>query len=134
MVASAENVLKSTENNSKSCEKPLNVRHDTVFLHTYLTEVRMLAPHALKGQKLLAQGSALGIIAIGKAPCKGKSFVNFLVLKAFALTGRQVCERNNPGRCPGLRASALSGRAAYRSFCPLPFRYAPVTVGSGRIG
>ena len=30
--------------------------------------------HALKGQKLLAQGSALGIIAIGKAPCKGKSF------------------------------------------------------------
>ena len=31
--------------------------------------------HALKGQKLLAQGIALGIIAIGKAPCKGNSFV-----------------------------------------------------------
>ena len=31
--------------------------------------------HALKGQKLLAQGSALGIMTIGKAPCKGKSFV-----------------------------------------------------------
>ena len=30
--------------------------------------------HALKGQKLLAQGNALGIIAINKAPCKGKSF------------------------------------------------------------
>ena len=60
MVVSAENVLKSTENNSKSCEKPLNGRHDTVFLHTYLTEVRMFAPHALKGQKLLAQGNALG--------------------------------------------------------------------------
>ena len=30
--------------------------------------------------------------------------------KAFALTGRQVCVRNNPGRCPGLGASALSGR------------------------
>ena len=30
--------------------------------------------HALKGQKLLAQGSALGIMAMGKAPCKGKSF------------------------------------------------------------
>ena len=27
--------------------------------------------HALKGQKLLAQGSALGIIAISKTPCKG---------------------------------------------------------------
>ena len=32
--------------------------------------------HALKGQKLLAQGIALGILAIRKAPCKGKSFVN----------------------------------------------------------
>ena len=30
--------------------------------------------HALKGQKLLAQGNALGVVAIGKAPCKGKSF------------------------------------------------------------
>ena len=111
MVASAENVLKSTENNSKSCEKPLNVRHDTVFLHTYLTEVRMLAPHALKGQKLLAQGRALGIIAIGQAPCVSAKALNFAVnFKAFALTGRQVCEHTNPGRCPGLRASALSGR------------------------
>ena len=25
--------------------------------------------HALKGQKLLAQGNALGIMAISKAPC-----------------------------------------------------------------
>ena len=33
------------------------------------------APYALKGQKLLAQGIALGIIAISKAPCKGKSFM-----------------------------------------------------------
>ena len=31
---------------------------------------------------------------------------------ALALTGRQVWEHDNPGRCPGLRASALSGRAA----------------------
>ena len=31
--------------------------------------------HALKGQKLLAQGIALGILAISTAPCKGKSFV-----------------------------------------------------------
>ena len=62
--------------------------------------------HALKGQKLLAQGSALGVVAISKAPCKGKSFVNYLILKAFALTGRQVCVHKHPGRCPGLRASA----------------------------
>ena len=71
------------------------------------------APHALKGQKLLAQGSALGVVAISKAPCKGKSFVNYLILKAFALTGRQICVHKHPGRCPGLRASAPSGRAAY---------------------
>ena len=32
--------------------------------------------NGLKAQKLLAQGSALGIIAISKAPCKSKSFIN----------------------------------------------------------
>jgi hypothetical protein len=31
--------------------------------------------HALKGQKLLAQGIALGIKAISKTPCKGKSLM-----------------------------------------------------------
>ena len=59
MVASAENVLKSTENNSKSCEKPLNGRRETVFLHTYLTEVRMLAPHA-EGAEALSPGQRPG--------------------------------------------------------------------------
>ena len=34
-----------------------------------------LKQHALKGQKLIAQGIALGIIAISKAPCKGKSLM-----------------------------------------------------------
>ena len=33
-----------------------------------------ITQHALKGQKLLAQGIALGIKAISNAPCKGKSF------------------------------------------------------------
>ena len=37
-----------------------------------------LQQHALKGQKLLAQGIALGIMAISKAPCKGKSIINCL--------------------------------------------------------
>ncbi len=31
--------------------------------------------YGLKAQKLLAQGIALGIIAISKAACKGKSFM-----------------------------------------------------------
>ena len=107
MVASAENVLKSTENNSKSCEKPLNGRQDTDFLHTYLTEVRMLAPHALKGQKLLAQGSALGIIAIGKSPCKGKSFMYCLDFLSFC-----------PYRATDLRPKQPRALPWAKSFCP----------------
>ena len=35
----------------------------------------MQTPYALKGQKLLAQGSALGTLAVNNAPCKGKGFV-----------------------------------------------------------
>ena len=41
-------------------------------------------------------------------PCKGKSFL--YVFKAFALTGRFADYQHYPGRCPGLGASALSGR------------------------
>ena len=61
----------------------------------------MLAPHALKGQKLLAQGSALGIIAIGKAPCKGKSFVNCLVLKLLPLQGDRFASKTTQGAALG---------------------------------
>ena len=78
-------------------------------------------------------------------------------LKAFALTGRQVCVRNYPGRCPGLGASALSGRVGQNRACcfwellglqgvlllgtsgssgraasALYLSLRPVTVGSGR--
>ena len=44
--------------------------------------------NGLKAQKLLAQGIALGIMAISKAPCKGKSLM-FLpgVLKLLPLLG-----------------------------------------------
>ena len=69
--------------------------------------------NGLKVQKLLAQGNALGILAVNKAPCKGKSLINCLYLKAFALTGRQVYVHKYPGRCPGLGASALSGRMEF---------------------
>ena len=48
--------------------------------------------------------------------------------KAFALTGRQACVHHYPGRCPGLRASALSGRVG------LYLSLRSVTVGSGRAG
>ena len=33
----------------------------------------------LKAQKLLAQGIALGIVAVSKAPCKGKSFTKLFL-------------------------------------------------------
>ena len=53
---------------------------------------KLLKQHALKGQKLLAQGIALGIMAISKAPCKGKSFVYCQVFESFC-----------PYRATGLR-------------------------------
>ena len=34
----------------------------------------MWLKYGLKAQKLLAQGIALGMMTISKAPCKGKSF------------------------------------------------------------
>ena len=40
----------------------------------HIQNFRMWFKFGLKAQKLLAQGIALGIIAISKAPCKGKSF------------------------------------------------------------
>ena len=43
--------------------------------------------NALKGQKLLAQGIALGMMAIRKTPCKGKPYVLPGVLKLLPLQG-----------------------------------------------
>ena len=56
-----------------------------------------------------------------RRPVRATALCIALIFKAFALTGRQITAPNNPGRCPGLRASALSGRAASMRFCPLPF-------------
>ena len=82
-----------------------------------------ITQHALKGQKLLAQGNTLGIMAISNAPCKGKSFKIHLIkmetplryVKLLPLQGARFATHKNPGRCPGLRASAPSGRVAYMS-------------------
>ena len=40
-----------------------------------LLKFRKWFKNGLKAQKLLAQGIALGIIAVSKAPCKGKSLM-----------------------------------------------------------
>ena len=42
--------------------------------------------YGLKAQKLLAQGIALGIVAVSKAPCKGKSLIYCPVFKSFCPT------------------------------------------------
>ena len=57
-----------------------------------LLNFRMWFKYGLKAQKLLAQGIALGIMAISKAPCKGKSFVYCQVFESFC-----------PYRATGLR-------------------------------
>ena len=61
--------------------------------------------YGLKAQKLLAQGIALGIMAISKAPCKGKSFKNSII-KLLPLQG-DFFKTNNPQGVPWAR-----------SFCP----------------
>ena len=61
---------------------------------SYLLNFRMWFKNGLKAQKLLAQGIALGIVAVSKAPCKGKSLINSLVLESFC-----------PYRAAGLRPS-----------------------------
>ena len=62
---------------------------------------RMWFKYGLKAQKLLAQGIALGIMAISKAPCKGKSFVNCLVLKLLPLQGDKFAFINTQGDALG---------------------------------
>ena len=62
-----------------------------------------ITQHALKGQKLLAQGNALGIMSVSNAPCKGKSFKIHIIkkdnplryVKLLPFTGRQVCVLQN---------------------------------------
>ena len=63
-----------------------------MWLKYGLKAQKLQKQHALKGQKPLAQGIALGIIAISKAPCKGKSFVYCQVFESFC-----------PYRATGLR-------------------------------
>ena len=53
---------------------------------------RMWFKYGLKAQKLLAQGIALGIMAISNAPCKGNSFIYCLAFESFC-----------PYRATGLR-------------------------------
>ena len=93
MVGRAENVLKLPEKQFKIVRKAVKRQAWYGFSSHLFNRSSNVSPHALKGQKLLAQGSALGIIAIGKAPCKGKSFLNCLIFESFC-----------PYRATGLRS------------------------------
>ena len=79
----------------------------STFLVYKALKFRKWFKYGLKAQKLLAQGIALGIIAISKAPCKGKSFVNCLVLESFC-----------PFRASNLRPWLPRALPWARSFCP----------------
>ena len=61
------------------CTIWLNYAYFCMWFKYGLKSQKLQKQHALKGQKLLAQGIALGIMTISKAPCKGKSFINGLV-------------------------------------------------------
>ena len=89
---------------------PAEWRHKPIII---LLKFRKFAPYALKGQKLLAQGSALGFNGrYPRRPVRAKAFKAPSIYKAFSLTGRIATCYIYPGRCPGLGASALSGRMA----------------------
>ena len=74
-----------------------------IQIFVYITlKFRKWFKYGLKAQKLLAQGIALGIIAINKAPCKGKSFVNCLILlKLLPLQGDKLASMITQGAALG---------------------------------
>ena len=64
------------------------MRFAILFFISLLLNFRMWFKYGLKAQKLLAQGIALGMMAISKTPCKGKSFMFCLeFLKLLPLQG-----------------------------------------------
>ena len=57
-------------------DRYLNFRSvQNLSMFILLLKFRKWFKYGLKAQKLLAQGIALGILAVNKAPCKGKSIV-----------------------------------------------------------
>ena len=85
-----------------------------------------ITQHALKGQKLLAQGNALGIMAISNAPCKGKSFKIHRIkmetplryVKLLPLQGARFATHKKPRAMPWAKSFCPFGRAAYMDFWP----------------
>ena len=75
-----------------------------------MLKFRMWFKYGLKAQKLIAQGSALGIMAVNKAPCKGKSFVNCLILlKLLPLQGDKLASLITQGAALGYELLPFQG-------------------------
>jgi hypothetical protein len=87
---------------------------------------------ALKGQKLLAQGSALGMVISDNVRPEGAKALIFcaILLVLLPLQGERNTLNVNPRRCLGLGAFALSGRASPKDVrtslqsCPNVFAFA----------
>ena len=70
-----------------------------------VTENDRLSPLALKGQKLLAQGSTLGKIRTQTSrPVRAKALKYQVIYKAFALTGRPFVLVLKPRAMPWARS------------------------------
>ena len=69
--------------------------------------------HALKGQQLLAQGSALGLRLVSfTRPERAKALIELRkILELLPLQGEYYRLYRNPRRCLGLGAFAPSGRS-----------------------
>ena len=91
-------------------KKPTAARPEGQEAHINSIALKAKSPqqHALKGQKLLAQGIALGIMAISDAPCKGKSFKIHLIkienplryVKLLPLQGVLLSHKTKPRALP----------------------------------
>ena len=76
-----------------------------------ITELSHVVQERAEGPKAPSPGHRPGDNSNQQGALKGQKLCIFAqYFKAFALTGRQACVHNYPGRCPGLGASALSGR------------------------
>ena len=69
----------------------------------------------LKAQKLLAQGIALGIKAVSKAPCKGKSFMYCLDFLSFCPYRATDCVQKRPRALPWAKSFC-----PFRACCVIP--------------
>ena len=85
---------------------------DFFFLSILLnTEVSQVSPTRPERAEAPSPGHRPGYLWTQTCrPVRAKALYIARYLKAFALTGRKASAHNNPGRCPGLGASALSGR------------------------